>query len=130
MAWYDEQDSIDPKRLRRTARMATIPPPIAETRPPAYGSTPVPKIPISPSFTPDWKALIQADPGYLDFNRTADAPRDAGASRQAALRTLAIRCGGLPTGCRRGRRNARLRLCRAVRVSHLSGAGRQLVSRR
>ena len=67
----------------------------ADLAPTPASPTPAPYVPISPSFTPDW-LLSQADPGYMSAQKSIGERRDiAGANRQAALRALAVRCGGL-----------------------------------
>lgn len=54
---------------------------------------------LNPGYTPDYKALIEGDSGYLaSLNSTRQDVAGAASARQAALRTLAMRYGGLPSG--------------------------------
>jgi hypothetical protein len=53
-----------------------------------------------PGYTPDsWAKLIQGNSDYMGFKLSAAEQQDtAAANRKAALRTLAVRYGGIPAG--------------------------------
>lgn len=95
MAWsYGESDYNEwfkpeaPPRAGQT-QVRPVPPP-----PP---QAPNEVIGLTPGFTPNYKALIESNPAYLTYksNATLDV-NQAASRRQAALRALALRYGGLP----------------------------------
>jgi hypothetical protein len=55
---------------------------------------------LAPGYTPDsWAKLIQGNSDYMGFTLSAAEQQDiAAANRKAALRTLAVRYGGIPEG--------------------------------
>lgn len=70
------------------------------TPPPQITSTTLPSMSISfGGYTPDYKALLEQDPGLIAARAgSAQSIAAASAARQAAIRQLAMRYGGLPSG--------------------------------
>lgn len=65
---------------------------------PTSARTAAPGISIG-GFTPDYKSLIEQDPGLMAVRAgNVKSVEDAGSARKAALRALAIKYGGLPAG--------------------------------
>lgn len=87
-------DQFDPfKNPPRQAGMSVVAP--GAMAPPA----PNPSVQIGAGFTPNYKDLILGDPSYLAWKNNSQLDLSQAASaRGAALKSLATRYGGLPTG--------------------------------
>jgi hypothetical protein len=82
----------DPTQVRRAGESALAPT--------SYTAPANPYLTAPTGYTPtDWTKLIQGNSGYMGWALNAAERKDtAAANRTAALRSLAIRYGGLPSG--------------------------------